>query len=137
MRVTEVALHPLVRDTEGAIVQLRREAVDAVARQQRLRQEVRAVRARGGEIEEEARRALVRGDDLLARQVLARGLCVLEARTHLESELDEARRHVAHLLSALVRAEDGAWGLRRSRAGGHPRLDPTTVGPRDAGHTPG
>jgi phage shock protein A len=113
MSVSGVAPHSLVRDTEETIVQLRREAVDAVARQHRLREETSAVRARAGEIEQQARRALARGNELLARQILARGLCTLEARKLLEGELAESRRHVAFLLTALVRTENRAWGLRR------------------------
>lgn len=112
MRGTEVALHPLGRDTGEAIVELRREAVEAVARQRQLRDTISPVRALADAIEDEARRAMERDEGLLARQVLARGLCALETRKHLERELAESRRHVSRLLAALVRAEDRAWGLR-------------------------
>jgi phage shock protein A len=108
----QVALHPLVRDTGETVFALRREAVEAVARQRRLRERLSPAQAQADAIEEEARRALARGEDLLARQVLARGLCTLETRRLLEQELDEARRDVARLLATLVRAENRAWGLR-------------------------
>ena len=114
MRGTQVVLHPLVRDTAETIAELRREAAFAVARQQRLRELLSPAQARADAIEDEARRALARGEDLLARQVLARGLCALETRRQLEGELAEARRHLARLLAALVRAENRAWGLRQS-----------------------
>ncbi len=83
-----------------------------MARQRRLQESLSRSRARADAVEDEARRALARGEELLARQVLARGLCTLETRRQLESELDEARRHVARLLARVVRAENRAWGLR-------------------------
>jgi phage shock protein A len=113
MSVAEVAALPFVSALEGAVVELRREAVSAVARQQRLRAEASSVRAEAAEIEDEARRALAGGDGLLARQILARGLCTLEARERLERELEESRRSLARLLSTLARTEDRAWGVRR------------------------
>jgi phage shock protein A len=112
MSGTQVAPQSFVRDTGESVVALRREAALAVARQQRLRELLSPTRARASAVEDEARRALARGEDLLARQVLARGLCTLETRRQLEQELDEARREVARLLEALVRAENRAWGLR-------------------------
>jgi phage shock protein A len=112
MSGTQVAPHSLVHDTGETIFTLRREAALAVARQQRLRERLCPAQAQANAVEDEARRALARGEDLLARQVLARGLCALEARGQLESELGETRRHVARLLAALVRAENRAWGLR-------------------------
>ena len=112
MSGTQVAAHSLVRDTGETIVALRREAAVAVARQRRLQESLLPERARADAVEDEARRALARGEELLARQVLARGLCTLETRRQLERELDEARRHVARLLATLVRAENRAWGLR-------------------------
>jgi hypothetical protein len=103
--------------TEGGmkmetVFELRREAVEAVARQRRLRERLFPVRAQADGIEEQARQALASGEDLLARQLLARGLCTLETRRQLEAELDEARRRVSRLLATLVRAENRAWGLR-------------------------
>jgi len=114
MCVAEIAAFPFVRDGEGSIVALRREAVEAVARQQRLRAEVSAARAQAIEIEKEARRALSAGEGLLARQVLARGLCTLEARDQLERELEDSRRLLARVLCNLVRTENRAWGLRHA-----------------------
>jgi phage shock protein A len=112
MSGTPVAPYPLVRDAGETIFELRREAVEAVARQRRLQERLSPVRVQADGIEEQARRALARGENLLVRQVLARGLCALETRRQLEAELDEARRHVSRLLATLVRAENRAWGLR-------------------------
>jgi len=116
MRAAEVALDQAVRGMEGAVVELRREAVDAVVRQKRLREEASAVRSRAEEIEREASRALARGEELIARQILARGLCTLKTRDALEAELAEARGRVARLLTAIARAEDRVWLGRPSRS---------------------
>ncbi|HSD66979.1 MAG TPA: PspA/IM30 family protein [Vicinamibacteria bacterium] len=110
-------LDPFVHETEGAVVELRREAVNAVARQQRLRQEIATIRAQAHEIEREASRALARGEEILARQILARGMCTLTTRDALEAELTEARGHVARLLTTMVRTENRAWGTRGPRRG--------------------
>ena len=112
MSVAQVAAFPFAREGAGAIVALRREAVDAVARQRRLRAEASAVRARAAEIEDEARRALAGGDGLRARQILARGLCTLEARERLEREIEDSRRSLVRLLTTMARTENRAWGVR-------------------------
>ena len=108
MSAAVVALDPFVRGTESAVAELRREAVDAVARQQRIREELASICTRASEVERQASRAFVRGDDLLARQILARGIFTLKARDALEAELVETRGHVARLLTTMVRAENRA-----------------------------
>jgi phage shock protein A len=112
MSAVEIAPHPGVPDAEGAVVELRRKAVNAVVRQLQLREEIARLRTRAQEIEQQASRALARGEDLLARQVLARGICTLKTRDLLEEELAEARGHVAQLLTTMVRTENRAWGGR-------------------------
>jgi len=112
MSAVEVAVVPFVSGLEGAVIELRREAASAVARQQQLRAEAAAVRSRAAAIEDEARRAFARGEERLARQVLARGLGTLEAREQLERQLEDARRSLAGVLATLVRTENRAWGLR-------------------------
>jgi phage shock protein A len=107
MRVGEVA--GLAPELEGAVVELRQKTLSAVVRQQALREQLRRLRARAGQIEERASRALGRGEELVARQILARGLCTLQERDVLEEELAAARRHVVELLAAMVRSENRAW----------------------------
>ena len=109
MSAAMVAFDPFVQDMEGAVVELRREAVNAVVRQQRLREEIAAIRTRAHEIEQQASRALARGEDLLARQILSRGIFTLKTRDVLEAELAEVRGHVGQLLATMVRAENRAW----------------------------
>jgi phage shock protein A len=109
MSAALVAPNPFAQDTHAAVVELRREAVSAVARQQQLREELSAIAKQAREIEQQASRALARGEDLLARQILARGIFTLKARDTLEAELAEARGHVARLLATMVRTENRAW----------------------------
>jgi phage shock protein A len=109
MRMTEVALGHLPREMEGAVVELRREAVDLVARQQRLREELSRVGAQAWWIEERAARALERGEEILGRQILAQGICTLKTREALEEELAGVRRRVVELLAAIVRTENRFW----------------------------
>jgi len=113
MSAAEVALDPVVYSMERAVVELRREAVNAVIRQQQLREEIAQIRTRASEIERQASQALARGEDLLARQILARGICTLKTRDLLEAELAEARGHVSRLLTTMVRTENRAWPVRR------------------------
>jgi phage shock protein A len=115
MSAALVAPNPFAQDTEGAVVQLRREAVNAVVRQQQLREEIARIRTQAHEIEQQASRALARGDDLLARQILARGIFTLKTRDALEPELAEARGRVAQLLTKMVRIENRAWLARGER----------------------
>jgi len=109
MSAVVVALDPFVQGTKSAVVELRREAVSAVVRLQQIREELATIRARACEIEREASRALERGDELLARQTLARGIFTLKTRDALEAELAESRGHVARLLTTMVRTENRAW----------------------------
>jgi len=113
MSAALVAPNPFAQDTAGAVAELRRQAASAVARQQQLRQELSAVAKQAREIEQKASRALARGEDLLARQILARGLFTLKTRDALEAELALSRARVCRLLATMVRAEDRAWGTRR------------------------
>jgi phage shock protein A len=113
MSAALVAPTPHAQDTEGAVVELRREAVSAVARQQQLREELSAVAKQAREIEQKASRALASGEDLLARQILARGLFILKTRDALEAEIALSRTRVSRLLATMVRAENRAWGTSR------------------------
>ena len=109
MRTADAARGPFVHQTEGRVVELRQDAVTAVVRQRRIREELSRVRAQAEWIEERAARELARGEELLGRQILARGLVTLEARDALEAELREARGHLTGILAALVRAENRVW----------------------------
>ncbi len=91
------------------VAELRRETVTAVVRRQRLHEQLFRVQARAAFVEERASRAFGRGEELVARQILARGICTLKEREALEEELAAVRRRVVELLAAMVRAENRSW----------------------------
>jgi phage shock protein A len=109
MSAVPVAPNPFAPDTEKAIAQLRREAASAVARQRLLRVEIARVRAQARDVERQASRAFARGDEIFARQILARGLFALQTRDALEAALADSRSEVSRLLTTMVRAENRAW----------------------------
>ena len=111
----ELAIGQLIGDLEESIVDLRRETVTAVARQNRLRQRFFAAEETARHVEREASMALARGDELRARHVLSRQIGALKARDTLEVELVEAGRISAGLVASLIRMEDRAQLARRKQ----------------------
>jgi phage shock protein A len=110
---SDADLGELALRMERAAFELRREAVTAVAQRQRLREEAFTARQMAAAVERRAARALERGEEILARQILARDICTLKSRDALETELSETSRSVAGLLDRLVRTEDEARLVRR------------------------
>lgn len=111
----ELAIEQLIGDLEESIVDLRRETVTAVARQNRLRQRLFAAEEAAGHVEREASLALAHGEELRARHVLSRQIGALKVRDTLEVELVEAGRVSAGLVAALIRMEDRAQLARRKQ----------------------
>jgi phage shock protein A len=117
----------LLDDLEETIIDLRREMVTAVARQNRVRKQLFAAEGAAGRVEREASLALARGEELRARHTLSRAIGTLRIRDELEVELDSAGRMSARLVAALIRLEDRAQDARRKqdevgrRRGGAPR----------------
>ena len=111
----ELVIEQLIGDLEESIVDLRRETVTAVARQNRLRKELFAAEETAGSVERTASVALAHGEELRARHVLSRQIGALVARDTLEVELAEAGRVSAGLVAALIRMEDRAQLARRKQ----------------------
>ena len=120
------AIAKLIGDLEESIVDLRREMVTAVARQNRVRKDLFAAEEVAGRIEREVSMALACGEELRARHALSREIGTLRARDELELELAVAGRTSARLVAALIRMEDRTQvarrmqeelGRRRRRAG--------------------
>jgi phage shock protein A len=97
-----------VRELEDSVVALRREAVVAVVRQEQLESRLAPLEARTERIELEAARALERGDERLARQILYRRVAVLSLRDSLRVELLAARKHTIGLLTDAAHLADRA-----------------------------
>jgi phage shock protein A len=100
---------------EDAVVALRRDAVEALVREEELRSQLAVCRERAGAVEREAAWAFARGEERLGLQVLYRELPVLGRQDLLQLELVEARRRVIRLLKDAARLDDRA---RRGREGG-------------------
>jgi phage shock protein A len=116
MSAGEVAfVHLAKRKVEGAVTELRREAVFAVVRQRQLGDALRQVQGQAASIEERAAQALRRGRDASARWILTQGMATLKTRDDLEGEVVEARRRVSEILTAIVQAENEAWGVPTTR----------------------
>jgi hypothetical protein len=111
VRVARVFAGTVQGQAGTTVVELRREAVSAVARQQKLREALDLVRARAAFIETRAKRALGRGEEIRARRIIAQGVCTLKERDALEEKVEEARRRVSLTLVALVQAENEVFGL--------------------------
>jgi phage shock protein A len=111
----ERAIGQLIGDMEESIVDLRRETVTAVARQNRIRKQLFAAEEAASRIECEATMALARGEELRARQVVGREIAVLKARDAFELDLADANQLSARLVAHLIRMEDRAQAARRKR----------------------
>jgi phage shock protein A len=111
----EAAIEELIGDLEESIVDLRREMVTAVARQNRVRTKLFEAERVAGRVESEASLALACGKELRARHILSREIGALKARDELESELAAAGRVSARLVAALIRMEDRAQLARRKQ----------------------
>jgi len=105
----------LAVETERAVFQLRREAVAAVARQRRIREETLVARRLSEAVERRAAHAFDQGDEILARQILARDICTLKTQEALERELADASLRVTQLVRRLARTEDQARLAQRGK----------------------
>lgn len=103
---------PSVADVEDAVVTLRRQAVEALVRQDELRSQLAECGERAGPVEREAAWAFARGEERLALQILYRELAVLGRRDLLQLELVELQRRAIRLLKDAARLDDRA---RRSK----------------------
>jgi phage shock protein A len=111
----ELVIAQLICEMEESIVDLRREAVTAVARQSRLRKRLFAAEEASRGVELEATLVWKRGDEIQARQILGRKILALKSRDALAAELAEANACSAGLVASLIRMEDRAQLARRKR----------------------
>jgi phage shock protein A len=137
MRGAEGAFEHVAGEGRQAVVELRRDAVAAVVLHQGLREQLSGVRAKAAFIEGRASRALGRGDEGLARRILAQGICTLKTRDAIEEEANDARSRVSDLLFALVRAENQAWHAETTPQAASGREPECHSRGRDGARSPG
>jgi len=111
----ELTIFQLICDMEESIVDLRRETVATVARQNRLRKRLFAAEETARDVERQASLALQAGKERRARQVIGSRIGALKERDALEVELSEASGRAARLVAALIRMEDRAQVARRKK----------------------
>jgi phage shock protein A len=111
----EVMVKQLIRDMEESIIELRRETVRAVAREKQLTKQIHVTNDTVDNLEKKASFALDKGDDDLARQLLAKKLQSEKARETLEQELTGAKELAEQLKTDLTRLEDQVQVARRKK----------------------
>jgi phage shock protein A len=108
----EVMIKQIIRDMDEAIVELRREAVSAVAREKQLGKQIGAAEDLAKDLEGKARFALDQGDHELSRRVLGKKIRTLKSRDALVVDLDGARKLAEQLTTDLRRMEEQAQTAR-------------------------
>jgi len=112
---SEVMLKQLIRDMDASIVELRRETVNAVARQKQLDRKRLAAGDAAVELEKKALLALDHQDEKLARRILGERVEVLKTREILAEELRGATALATQLKADLNRMEKQAQMARRKK----------------------
>lgn len=111
----EVMVKQLIRDMEESIIELRRETVRAVAREKQLAKQIHVTDDTVADLEKKASFALDKGDEDLARQLLAKKLNSEKARETLEQELTGTKELAEQLKTDLSRLEDQVQVARRKK----------------------
>ena len=111
----ELTIFQLICDMEESIVDLRRETVTTVARQNRLRKELFSAEEVARDVEVRASLALHAGDERKARHILGRRIGALKRRDSLERDLAETGQRASRLVAALIRMEDRVQLARRTK----------------------
>jgi len=96
----------LLNADASSVSALRRETINAVARQRQLDERVANAGEIAAELEEEALVALEHGNKVLARQILDERVDALKARASLREELKRAAALARQLKTDLVRTEE-------------------------------
>ncbi len=110
----EVMIKQLIREMDESVTELRRETVNAVAREKQLRKKVAAAGDDAAELEKKAVLALDHDNQALARKILGQRVEVLKRRESLHAELQSAESLAKSLKNDLVRMQQQA-DLARSK----------------------
>ena len=111
----EVMVKELMRDMQASMADLRRETVNAVARERLLEKKVAEARERVDDLETKAGLALDHEDEALARRLLGDKVEAERLHTQLESELDEAKRQARRVREDLRRMQQQVDTARRKQ----------------------
>ena len=111
----EVMVKQLIRDMEEGIIELRRETVRAIGAHKQLDKKLDMGYKQQADLEEKAGLALGRGEEDLARQILARKLEIGATLETLERDNIRAKDLAERLKSDLTRLEDQVQVARRKK----------------------
>lgn len=111
----EVMIKQIIRDMEEGIIELRREAVKAIAREKQIEKRLELSRGRRGDLEKKAAAAVEKGDEEQARLALAGKLELEDRIREQETDLAGAREFSARLKSDLGKMEDQVQQARRKK----------------------
>ena len=102
----EVMLKQLVHDMEEALVELRRETVNAVAREKQLARKAKAAEQIAADLEQDASLALDHDNEEMARKILLRRTEVVRREESLNAELERATALAKRVKSDLIRMQE-------------------------------
>ena len=111
----EVMLKQLIHDTDAAVVDLRGETVNAVARAKQLERKQKAEEVQAAELENKAGLAMDHDDEALARRILAQRVEAKERAATLAEELTSASALATRLKNDLAAMEEQAGRARRKK----------------------
>ena len=111
----EVMIKQLIHDMDDAVADLRRETVNAVARQKQLEKKVQAADHLAADLEGKASLALDHDNETLARKMLADRGGVLKRRDTLREELEGAEALARQIKQDLVRMQEQVGLARRKK----------------------
>jgi len=101
----EVMVKELIRDMEAAVTELRRETVNAVARQKELERKSKEAGERAVDLEQKAALALDHGDEVLARRILGSRIEASRLHDRLTDDLERATVFAQRIKSDLRRMQ--------------------------------
>lgn len=125
--VPEAAIDRTLRDMEGSLGEARGQLRASAREEERLIQQIQALREEAIRWEDRAMLALRAQDEPLARQALLKKNDLERQASHLREQLDRHRDYLADLtgsLDALEHKIDGLRGRRRSIAAAPPAAAP-------------
>jgi phage shock protein A len=111
----EVMIKQLIREMDESVVELRRETVNAVARQKQLEKKKVAAKRLADELQGKAVLALDHGDEPLTRRLLSEKVEALKSWEALGEELKSATTLATRLKAELSRMQEQADLARRKK----------------------
>ena len=111
----EVMVKQLIRDMEESIIELRRETVRAVASEKQLQKKIASSQKLAADYKAKAQEAVQRGDEEMAKKILAKKVYTDKTAEQLETELKEAATVSEQLKEDLAKLEDKVQSARRKK----------------------